>query len=113
MNTITNSIVATFSVTPELYEPEFDKDFASIQHLRDYCDYEFGHVHLESFCVNGACYESLEDYDDQVADGRHQAFLDSGFESRAEFDEWLDEGLRLAEEEGEDARRQFLRHLKG
>ncbi len=58
-NPITESIVATFNVSTE----PFDKDFSSLQHLRDYCDSEFGCVHLESFTLHGVCFESLAEYD--------------------------------------------------
>ena len=78
-------VTASFYCNEDL--SEFDKNFKSVKHLRDYCDYELGFVTLESFSYNDPQFESLEDFDHYVKNERNEAFKTSGFTTRAEFDE--------------------------
>ena len=62
MNTITESIVASF--TDRSYpnwETEFQLEFETLRHLEDYCDFNRdAEVTLDCFSHDGMYYESLD-----------------------------------------------------
>jgi len=60
MNTITNSIVASF--TNLTNENTYSREFKTMRHVEDYCDYNDNDVALYQLIVNGIFYYSIDAY---------------------------------------------------